>query len=145
MTPRFRNDRGSITPLILVCFLIAALLVMGATAAGSAFLAQRDLQAVCDGAAVRAANALDPAGAYAGPAGLAALPLSDPTVQAAVADYRAQGYPSDPTLTLAATTDGRRVTVTCHRVVQIPFGAVFGEAAGLPRTALSSARAPLRG
>ncbi|MDQ6874954.1 MAG: pilus assembly protein TadG-related protein, partial [Actinomycetota bacterium] len=59
------DDRGSITPLILVFFLVAALLVMGAAAAGSAFLAQRDLQAVCDGAAVRAANAVDPAGAYA--------------------------------------------------------------------------------
>ncbi|MDQ6875561.1 MAG: hypothetical protein M3042_10935, partial [Actinomycetota bacterium] len=70
---------------------------------------------------------------------------SDASVQAAVADYRSQGYPGDPTLTMAAGTDGQRVTVTCHRVVQIPFGAVFGQPAGLPRTALSTARAPLSG
>jgi len=143
MTRPVSDDRGSITPLILTFFLIALLLVMGTIAAGSAFLEQRDLQAVCDGAAVRAASALDEDGAYAGPAGQTALPLSDASVQAAVADYQAQGYAGDPTLTMAASTDGQLVTVTCSRMVQIPFGAVFGKAEGLQRTAVSSARAPL--
>ncbi len=140
-----RDDRGSITPLILVFFLIAALMVMGAVAAGSAFLAQRDLQAVCDGAAVRATDAVDPGGAYGGPGGLTALPLSDATVQAAVTDYQSRGYSADRTLSMAATTDGQQVTVVCHRVVAIPFGALFGQAAGLQRTATSTARAPLSG
>ena len=142
---RSTSDRGSITPLVLLCFLIAALMVMGTTAAGSAFLAQRDLQAVCDGAAVRAANAADEPLAYTKPGKLAALPLSDASVRAAVADYRSAGYADDPTLTLWATTDGQQVTVSCRRVVQVPFGAVFGRSAGLPRTAVSTARAPLRG
>ena len=137
------DDRGSIAPLILTFFLIALLLVMGTVAAGSAFLEQRDLQAVCDGAAVRAASGLDVPGAYAGPTGQAALPLSDASAQVAVAEYQARGYSGDPTLTMAASTDGQVVTVTCARVVQIPFGAVFGQAAGLQRTAVSSARAPL--
>ncbi len=137
-------DRGTITPLILMCFLIAALMVMGTTAAGSAFLAQRDLQAVCDGAAVRAADAADEPGAYAGPLPLTALPLSDTSVRAAVADYQAAGYAGDPTLTMSVLTDGRQVTVSCHRVVKVPFGVVFGQQAGLSRTASSTARAPLR-
>jgi len=137
------DDRGSITPLILIFFLIALLLVMGTISAGSAFLEQRDLQAVCDGAAVRATSALDEGSAYAGPAGRTALPLSEASVEAAVRDYQAQGYSADPTLGIAATTDGQVVTVSCSRVVQIPFGAVFGQAAGLHRTAVSSARAPL--
>lgn len=143
MTRPVKDDRGSITPLILTFFLIAALLVMGTISAGSAFLEQRDLQAVCDGAAVRATSALDENGAYAGPAGQTALPLSDASVQAAVAEYQAQGYSGDPTLTMAATTDGEVVTVSCSRLVQIPFGAVFGKSAGLQRAAVSSARAPL--
>jgi len=138
------DDRGSITPLILLCFLIAALMVMGATAAGSAFLAQRDLQAVCDGAAVRAANAADESGAYSAAPGLSALPLSEASVQAAVADYRSTGYATDPTLIMTAATDGQQVTVGCHRVVRLPFGAVFGQSAGLPRDAVARARAPLR-
>jgi uncharacterized membrane protein len=137
------DDRGSVTPLVLLCFLVAALMVMGTTAAGSAFLAQRDLQAVCDGAAVRAASAVDESRAYAGPREMSALPLSDASVQAAVADYRSRGYAGDPTLTMSAATDGQRVTVSCRRIAQVPFGAVFGQPAGLPRTAVATARAPL--
>lgn len=140
-----RGDRGSIAPLVLLFFLIAALLVMGTTTAGSAFLAQRDLQAVCDGAAVRAADAVDEPGAYHGPKDLPALPLSEGSVGAAVIDYQARGYASDPTLALAATTDGEQVTVSCRRTVQVPFGAVFGQASGLARSATATARAPVRG
>lgn len=140
-----RRDRGSITPLILLFFLIAALMIMGTITAGSAFLAQRDLQAVCDGAAVRAADAIDEPDAYRGHQDLAALPLSDDSVRAAVSDYQSRGYGADPSLTLAASTDGRQVTVACHRTVQVPFGAVFGHSAGLSRSAQSSALAPLRG
>ncbi len=141
---RAGDERGSITPLVLLFFLIAALLVMGTTAAGSAFLAQRDLQSVCDGAAVRAADAIDEPSAYRGQQAPAALPLSDDSVRTAVTEYQSRGYASDPTLTLAASTDGQQVTVSCQRLVHIPFGAVFGKSAGLQRTALSSARAPLR-
>lgn len=136
-------DRGSITPLILTFFVIGLLLVMGNISAASAFLEQRDLQAVCDGAAVRATSALDEYGAYAGPEGQTALPLSDRSVQAAVAEYQQHGYSLDPSLAMSATTDSQVVTVTCSRLVQIPFGAVFGKAEGLQRTAVSSARAPL--
>ncbi|MGB9377651.1 MAG: pilus assembly protein TadG-related protein, partial [Mycobacteriales bacterium] len=107
-----RAHRGSIAPLILVFFLIAILVVMGTVAAGSAFLEQRDLQSVCDGAAINATNALDEHATYGGPPDQGALPLSEASVQAAVADYRQRGYAADPTLTLAATTDGQRVTVT---------------------------------
>lgn len=144
MSAAAHDDRGSITPLILLFFLIAALFVLGGITASSAFLAQRDLQAVCDGAAVRAANGVDEPGAYSGPAGHDALPLSDSSVRRAVSDYQSNGYPADRTLTMSASTDGQQVTVVCRRVVRLPFGALFGRPDGLQRTAVSTARAPLR-
>jgi uncharacterized membrane protein len=140
------SERGSVTPLILLFFCIAALVVMAGAATSSAFLAQRDLQAACDGAAIAAANAVDPASAYAhGLRGPDALPLSPDSVQQAVDDFAAKGFAGDAGgLALAADTDGRTATVTCHRTVRIPFGAAFGHADGLDRTALASARSPLR-
>ena len=49
------DDRGSTVPLILGFFLIALLVVAGAVALGDAFVDQRNLQDVCDGAAAAAA------------------------------------------------------------------------------------------
>jgi len=47
-----RNDRGTILPLIAGFTVSALLLVLGAIDASAAFLAQRDLASVCDGAAL---------------------------------------------------------------------------------------------
>src|SRR3954471_5907509 len=49
------TDRGSTIPLILGFFLIALIMVAGSVALGEAFVQQRDLQDVCDGAAAAAA------------------------------------------------------------------------------------------
>src|SRR3712207_7551494 len=46
-------------PFVLVCWLVAAVMALGAIAASDAFLEQRDLQAACDGAALAAANRAD--------------------------------------------------------------------------------------
>jgi hypothetical protein len=52
-----RRDRGSTIPLILGFVIVAFFLVAGAVALGDAFVQQRDLQDVCDGAAAAAAAA----------------------------------------------------------------------------------------
>ena len=45
------DDTGSTIPMILGFFLLAMLMVAGSIALGQAFVQQRDLQDVCDGAA----------------------------------------------------------------------------------------------
>jgi Putative Flp pilus-assembly TadE/G-like len=164
-------------PMIVLCFLLAGLFVTTSIAVSGAFLAQRDLAGVCDGAAIAAANAFaghdaspaaggdaspaaggdaspaaggDASPAAGGDASPAArgepdsLPLSDESVAAAVARYRAHRLSdADRTLAMSASTDGRVVTVTCRRTVRIPFGAVLGYGDGLERTAVARARSPL--
>ena len=50
-----KDDRGSTIPLILGFFLIALIMVVGSVALGQAFVQQRGLQDICDGAAAAAA------------------------------------------------------------------------------------------
>ncbi len=83
-------ERGSTLPLVLVCWLIAALMAFGAIAASDAFLEQQQVQSVCDGAALAAANATDEAALYATGVGTA-LPLTPASTQAAVTDHLADG------------------------------------------------------
>src|SRR4051812_34875376 len=52
-------ERGSTLPFVLVCWLVAVLMVFGAIAASDAFLEQQEVQSVCDGAALAAANSTD--------------------------------------------------------------------------------------
>jgi hypothetical protein len=127
---------GTVLPLVLLSFLLAGLLVAAGTAASAAFLAQRDLAGVCDGAALAGAAAVDRT-AIGG--STRALPLHPPAVLAAVEEYRTRA--ARPGLVLAATTDGVTVTVSCHRTVRVPFGAVLGRPGGLERSAVARARA----
>jgi hypothetical protein len=132
-------ERGSTLPLVLVCWLVAALMAFGAIAASDAFLEQQEVQSICDGAALAAANATDEAALYSTGAG-ATLPLTRASTQAAVADQLADG---DGRLDAWATeTDGVEVTVTCTRHVEIAFGWLFLGGEPLERTAVASARAP---
>lgn len=142
------RDAGTSTPLVLLCFLLAGTLVTASTAASAAFLAQRDLAGVCDGAAVAAAaGAVDRAALDRIPPDddtgrtRAVLPVDPAAVAATVQRYRDRAGRQG--LVLTATTDGRTVTVTCRRTVRIPFGAVLGRADGLQRTAVARARSPL--
>ncbi len=132
------TERGSTLPLVLVCWLVAALMAFGAIAASDAFLEQQQVQSVCDGAALAAANATDEAALYAAGVG-ATLPLTRASTQAAVADQLADGGGLDAWST---ETDGAEVTVTCTRSVQIAFGWLFLGGEPLERTAVASARAP---
>jgi hypothetical protein len=132
-------ERGSTLPLVLVCWLVAALMALGAIAASDAFLEQQDVQAVCDGAALAAANATDEAALYAVGVGRT-LPLTRAGAAAAIADQLADG--GSRLDAWAAETDGVEVTVTCTRSVEIAFGWLFLGGQPLERTAVASARAP---
>lgn len=136
------SERGSTLPFVLVCWLVAALMAFGAIAASDAFLEQQEVQAVCDGAALAAANQADEAAVYAGGLG-AQLPLTRATAQAAVADQLGAG--ASALDAWSAETDGAEVTVRCTRFVDIAFGWLFLGGQQLERTAIASARAPTLG
>jgi uncharacterized membrane protein len=133
------GERGSTLPLVLVTWLVGALMAFGAIAASDAFLEQQEVQAVCDSAALAAANRADEAALYT--QGVQAqLPLTRAAAQAAVADQL-----SDAGAQLSgwsAETDGAEVTVRCTRHVEIAFGWLFLGGEPLERTATASARAP---
>jgi hypothetical protein len=133
------GERGSTLPFVLVCWLVAALMVFGAIAASDAFLEQQEVQSVCDGAALAAANHADEAVLYSTGVG-DELPLTRATAQAAVADQLADGGTALDSW--SAETDGAEVTVRCTRYVDIAFGWLFLGGEQLERTATASARAP---
>ena len=136
------GDGGTMVPMIVLCFLLAGTFVAGSVAASAAFLAQRDIAGVCDGAALAAANAVDRSAVGSGGAAADSLPLSAASVAAAVGRYgRTQG--AGDGAAFIAETDGTTVTVTCRRTVRIPFGALLGYGDGLDRTAVARARSPL--
>ena len=128
-------------PFVLLSFAIATLMVCGGITASAGFLAQRDVQSVCDGAAVAAANALDEDG-YFGVGTVDVVPLSEASVTAAVREHLAAG---DAGLDAwSASTDGRSVEITCTRFVRLPFATIFLGGASIERTARSAARSPLQ-
>lgn len=137
------DDRGSTIPLILGFFLVALYMVAGGIAAGDAFVQQRGLQSVCDGAAVAAAgSALDldrVDGVGTGDA------LRFANVSAAVEQYLARdrarrGIAVHATL----SPDAQTLALTCSQTGTVAFGALFGRASGVRHTVTSAARAPVR-
>jgi hypothetical protein len=135
------TDRGSTLPLILGFFLVALLMTAGAVAAGDAFVQQRGLQDVCDGAAAAgAASAADLDRA----AGIGSNALRFTDVQRVVDAYLAR----DPSrravqVRAAVSTDARTLQLTCTETTKIAFGAMFGKGHGVRHVTTSSARAPL--
>jgi Flp pilus assembly protein TadG len=133
------GERGSTLPFVLVCWLIAALMVFGAIAASDAFLEQQEVQSICDGAALAAADRADEEVVYTSGVG-AQLPLSRASAQAAVADQLTGGRADLDAWSV--DTDGVEVTVRCTRYADIAFGWLFLGGEPLERTAVASARAP---
>ena len=138
-----KDDRGSTIPLIFGFFLIAALLVAGAVALGQAFVQQRNLQDICDGAAAAVAASaadLDRGGGVAiGPS----LPFAD--VRQAIARYLARDSARrDVHITATLSADRQRITLTCVQTTPLVLGALFGRA-HVRHTATSSARAAVVG
>ncbi len=115
-------------------------MALGAVAASDAFLEQQEVQAVCDAAALAAANQADEAVVYTAGIDGGALPLTRAGAQAAVADSLATG--GDELDSWSAETDGTEVTVRCTRQVDIAFGWLFLGGRPLERTAVAGARAP---
>ncbi len=136
-------------PMIIMAFLVATTLIVATTAAGSAFLAQRDLQAVCDGAALAGAQALDfgsdrtvtEQGAAGSGDRAEYVPVA--AVQQAVDDYigaaNADGGARVGTETVVS--NGITVSLTCHSHPSIALGRVVGHGDGIDRNAHASARA----
>lgn len=132
------DDRGSTIPLILGFFLIGLLMVAGAVLASDAFTHQRDLQSVCDGAAIAGANAID------GPAArtqqlTTTLPLA--AVQAAVQDYLAEDAGrSEVSVQAAVAADGSTVLTDCRTSTQLAFARLIGRPDGIDQHARSQAQ-----
>src|SRR4051794_9836026 len=114
-------------------------MAFGAIAASDAFLEQQEVQSLCDGAALAAANSTDEGVIYRDGVG-DALPLTPASTRAAVADQLADGAVALDAW--SADTDGVEVTVRCTRFVDIAFGWLFLGGEPLERTAVASARAP---
>ncbi len=132
------DDRGSTIPLILGFFLIGLLMVAGAVLASDAFTHQRDLQSVCDGAAIAGANAID------GPTArtrelTAALPLA--AVQAAVQDYLAEDAArSEVSVQAVVAPDGSTVLTDCRTSTRLAFARLIGRPDGIEQRARSQAQ-----
>ncbi len=136
-------DDGSTIPLILGFFVVALSLVAGSVAAGDAFVQQRDLQSVCDGAAAAAASSADLARARStGDIGGDALRLAN--VQEAVDGYldRDQGR-SAVRVDAQLSADAQTVSLACEQRSKIAFGTLFGKGNGVDHHVTSSARAPV--
>jgi hypothetical protein len=138
------DDRGSTLPVILGFFLIALVTVAGAVAAAQAFVQQRDLQDLCDGAATAAAaGAVDltrTGGVVQGP------DLRFAGADAAVQRYLARDPDRTGTeISTVVSPDGTEIALTCRRTRPIAFGALFGEAGGVRHVVHSTARAPVLG
>lgn len=135
-----RDDEGSVIPLVLGMVLVAALVTFAVVVTAAGFVAQRDLQSFCDGAAVAAAQPGDDevfAGQQAG-----YLPIDRAAAQARVDEYAAGGGLPRGFQWARVTESGDHVTIACHAHVVLPLGGAFGLAGGVDRDAISTARAP---
>lgn len=139
---RTKDDRGTTIPLILGFFIVALITVAGAVAAGDAFVQQRGLQDVCDGAA--AAGAAGGANLDRGAALASGPALQFGDVQRVVDDYLARD-PGRHAVQIQArlSADARTLQLTCTETSPIAFGAMFGRGGGVRHVATSAARAPL--
>jgi hypothetical protein len=136
------DDRGAITPLILGFFLIALYFVGAAVTASDAFTKQRDLQAICDGTALAAANSADSAALHGSGTNSKTLPLGN--LEAAITHYLSDD-PSRSTVQAqpSLSADGSTVQVSCVQHTHLAFGAMFLLGGGIDQSATSSARSPI--
>jgi hypothetical protein len=138
---RLREDRGSVLPLILGCWLLVMLIVAGYVAATDAFAKRVDLQDVCDGAAIAAANSVDLARARDRSADRSTDYMQLDNVQTAVEAYLARDqWRSAIELTAALNDDHTQVTLSCRRRTKIAFGWLLGKPSGVTATVTSTAR-----
>jgi uncharacterized membrane protein len=140
-----RDEQGSTIPLILGFFLLALLTVAGSVALADAFVQQRDLQDICDGAAAAAAATAIDLDRAAGPGERPTATFADAArVEAVVAAYLARD-PQRRTVSVHAEFDSTRTTLTLHCAQRrtIAFGVIFGNPS-VTHAVRSTARVPLR-
>lgn len=133
------DDRGSTIPMILGFFVLAALLVAASIALGQAFVQQRDLQSVCDGAAAAAAaggGSLDRGDGVGTGDSLRFDDVGDEVRRYLARDDARQTV----RFTAELSADNTQVTLRCTQRLPLTFGALFGRGT-VRHTALSSARA----
>jgi hypothetical protein len=139
------SDRGSTVPLIVCFFLVAFLVVAGAIAAGQAFVQQRDLQDLCDGAAAAAAAAGADIDRGSRLVEGGALQFAD--VQAFVDSYVLRESPDAARSGVVVATrlsDGdRTIRLRCAVTSPVAFGGLFGKAHGVRHVVDASAREPV--
>lgn len=146
MIARLRDDRGSVIPLILGCWLLVMLVAAGYVSATDAFAKRVDLQDVCDGAAIAAANSVDFAGGRDAGGAQSNGFLQLDSVQAAVTSYLARDPWRSAVQPVASLSDDRtEVTLSCRRRSKVAFGWLFGKAHGVVATVSSSARSSVLG
>jgi hypothetical protein len=139
---RLRDDRGSVLPLILGCWLVVMLIVGGFVAGTDAFEKLADLQEACDGAAAAAAaSAIDldrDVGLGSGPS------LRFAGVQRAVDAYLSRdSYRSSIEIKATVSDDATTITLSCAQASSIAFGWLFGRR-HVTHHVTSSARSPVR-
>lgn len=146
-----RRDQGQLSVLVLGLFLIATLLVVGGIDVTAVHLARVRLIDTADAAALDAADALDPAGLYAGQS-TDAVAVSNATVTGSVARYLAvRPKPSGVTQWRIAPGTGAAgagtAVVVLEAEVELPLTGGLLAALGRSVTirAEARARAPLRG
>ncbi|GAB3304973.1 hypothetical protein EK0264_04350 [Epidermidibacterium keratini] len=138
---QWRDERGSTIPLIIGFFIVAGLMLIAGVVASAAFLAQRELQAGCDGAAIAAADGIERSAAPTG----GSLPFDEQAARAAAADYIVATWGSEAAaVSVQVSFVPGRVVVTCAKVAQVPFDEVFSPG-GIPQTVEAAADAPLIG
>lgn len=141
MIGRLRDDRGSVIPLILGCWLLVMLIVAGYVAATDAFAKRIDLQDVCDGAAIAAANSVDLAGGRDVGGAQAGGYLQLEQVQSAVDTYLSRDkWRGAVRLSASLSADRTQVSLRCTRRSKIAFGWLFGKPGGVVATVNSTAR-----
>ena len=119
-----REERGSISVLILGLTMIATVLIMGTIAVTSAHLSRMRLLDVADGAALSAANALD-ASAYREGVGRS-VPVSNASVREEAARY-VGSRPKPGSITAwrlgpeTGTPDGATAVVTLTGDARLPL------------------------
>jgi len=124
----WRDDRGSILPLIAGFGTLALAVVLLGSAATSLYLDRTRLFTLADGAALAAAESFELAAVRLTPEGLLRPRLTKPEVPAAAVDYlaRAPGSRLEGLRLVAATTpDGLSARVTLAAVWAPPVVSVF--------------------
>lgn len=143
MISRLRDDRGSVIPLILGCWLLVMLIVGGFVAGTDAFDKLADLQDTCDGAAAAAAAAAVDTDRDIGLGSGSSLRFAD--VQSAVDEYLSRdSYRSGVHVTATLSDDAETITLSCTQRSSIAFGWLFGRR-HVTHHVSSSARSPVRG